>query len=1008
MTTWRVTSAARRTFAGAAVLSFLFAIAAPATAQFGQNKVQHERFKFEVIKTEHFDVYFYPEEAKPAQDVARMAERWYTRISRVLGFGLTGRQPIVLYASHPHFKQTNVIEGLIEEGVGGVTEGLMRRITMPLGATLGETDHVLGHELVHAFQYEILGLGGGALPLWFIEGMAEYISVGPRDVQTAMFLRDAVIQERVPKIKQLDDPRYFPYRFGHAFWAYLGGKYGDDIVGRVLRGVAIEGGPVAGDPLLAIEGETGEKIDVLSEQWREAILAAAAPTLQLASAPADARIIAERTGSGSLNVGPSLSPDGARIAFLSERDRLSIDLFVADAKTGKVTGKLINTAADPHFDSLQFLASAGAWDPDGRQLALATLRNGRPVLAIVDVEKQDVLREIDLRELGEIFQPSWSPDGARIAFSAQVGGVTDLFVYDLNAGALRRLTNDAFADLHPSWSADAQALVFTTDRFTSDPALLTFKGYRLATIRLDRGDITRLDVPLDANLTNPQWAANDTLLFFLSDHGGRKNAYRMNVSTKEVTMLTNVATGTSGITPLSPALSVSKKGDVAAVSVFHDGGYDIAIAPVGTPKPVAAETADAALLPPTSRPESVIAQQLNRPADGLTEKTAVDPESASSGLHLLAIGPQVGLSTTNRFGSYVSGAVSFLFSDTLGNHMVSAGFGVNGGVSDIFTQVQYLNRTSRWNWGLFVERLPFVSGTASQGVTTQNGRPILVDRVEIFRQTDTRAGGTVAYPFSRATRIEFGASAQNVSFASEVQTQTFDLITGQQLSDDTVNLQAPTRLNLYDVSTALVRDTAILGPTSPLRGMRARLEVAPTFGDLDLVNVTVDARKYVMPVRPVTLAGRLMHVGRYGASSGDSRLVPLFLGYPTLIRGYDANSFEARECTPTLTGSCPEFDRLFGTRMVVLNGEARAPLVGLFTGKISYGAVPAEIFGFVDSGLAWTSATLPSRSSNWITSAGAGVRVNMFGFAIAEFNAVRPFDRALKGWMFVFNLRPGF
>jgi len=309
---------------------------------------------------------------------------------------------------------------------------------------------------------------------------------------------------------------------------------------------------------------------------------------------------------------------------------------------------------------------------------------------------------------------------------------------------------------------------------------------------------------------------------------------------------------------------------------------------------------------------------------------------------------------------------------------------------------------------VFAERLPFVSGTASQVVTTQNGRPVLIDQVELFRQTDTRAGGTVAYPFSRATRVEFGSSYQNINFSSEVQRDTYDLSTGAQLSSETVNQQAASALNLYDVSAAVVRDTAVLGPTSPLRGERARVEVAPTFGDLDLVNLTIDYRKYVMPVRPVTLAGRAMHVGRYGRSSENSLLVPLFLGYPTLIRGYDANSFEARECTPTLNGSCPEFDRLFGSRIMVFNGEVRAPLVGLFTGKINYGAVPAEIFGFAETGFAWTAGVMPSSASNWITSAGVGIRVNMFGFAIAEFNAVRPFDRPLKRWTFVFNLRPGF
>ena len=93
----------------------------------------------------------------------------------MFGVGLSTRQPLVLYASHPEFEQTNVIEGQIDEGTGGVTEGLQRRIVLPIAASLKETDHVLGHELVHAFQYDILGQEAGPMPLWFIEGMAEYL-----------------------------------------------------------------------------------------------------------------------------------------------------------------------------------------------------------------------------------------------------------------------------------------------------------------------------------------------------------------------------------------------------------------------------------------------------------------------------------------------------------------------------------------------------------------------------------------------------------------------------------------------------------------------------------------------------------------------------------------------------------------------------------------------------------------------------------------------------------------
>jgi outer membrane protein assembly factor BamA len=161
----------------------------------------------------------------------------------------------------------------------------------------------------------------------------------------------------------------------------------------------------------------------------------------------------------------------------------------------------------------------------------------------------------------------------------------------------------------------------------------------------------------------------------------------------------------------------------------------------------------------------------------------------------------------------------------------------------------------------------------------------------------------------------------------------------------------------------------------------------------------------------VTLAARVLHVGRYGSGSEDRRLSQLFLGYSTLVRGYDSGSFDASECTIVADGSCPEFDRLLGSRIFVFNGEVRAPVAGLFTGRFDYGPVPVEIFGFADAGIAWSRADrpeLPGDLRRWVTSVGAGARVNLFGFAIGEFNAVRPLDRPGKGWMFVFNLRPGF
>src|SRR5215203_1114910 len=199
----------------ALLISTLIPGDASAQQYFGGNKVQYRTFTFEVLRTEHFDIYFYEEEHEAAAIAARMAERWRARLGRALTHDLTGRQPLILYAAHPHFEQTNAIGGDIGEGTGGVTESLRRRIILPMGGPLADTDHVIGHELVHAFQFDITTTanmapgqtGAERLPLWFIEGMAEYLSIGPVDPNTSMWMRDAARKEELPSVHDLDDPK---------------------------------------------------------------------------------------------------------------------------------------------------------------------------------------------------------------------------------------------------------------------------------------------------------------------------------------------------------------------------------------------------------------------------------------------------------------------------------------------------------------------------------------------------------------------------------------------------------------------------------------------------------------------------------------------------------------------------------------------------------------------------------------------------------------------------------
>jgi hypothetical protein len=987
--------------------SLLFAAAlllAPATAlalggYFGRNKVQYQEFNFKLLQTEHFDIYFYPEEEEAAQMASRLAERWYARLSTLLDHKLRGRQPLILYASGPDFRQTNAIEGELGEGTGGVTEAAKRRIVLPFAGPLESTDHVLGHELVHAFQYDITNTNANSgpnsalsLPLWFIEGMAEYLSIGPVDPNTSMWMREAARREKLPDIKDLNNPRYFPYRYGQALWAYIGGKYGDGVIDDLLRtSIGRDGYDGAFKQILGVDAKA------LSAEWHTAQVVAYRPIAEATKmAAAFARpVITKQHSGGTMNVSPEISPDGSRIMFFSERDLFSIDLFLADAKTGKIIRRITNTATDPHYESLQFLASAGAWDSASQRFVFPGISQGAPVLTIVNADTGRKLREIRLKELDEVLNPAWSPDGNQIAFSGLVGGLNDLFVYDLSASALRRLTHDAYAELDPSWSPDGRQLAFSTDRFSTKLPALEAGSLRLAVMDVATGDVREAGGFANAKNISPQWAPDGRSLYFLADRDG----------------ITNILTGVSGITTFSPAMSAG--GGHVVFSAYEEDGYNIYAldteqAVAGTP--LVDLPLNAGLLPPRRTPAGPVFSTLENPTAGLPAGAPKQTQAYKPKLSLDYAGqPTIGIGT-DPFGTYASGGVAFLFSDILGNHVVATSAQVTNRFDEFGGSLFYLNRRHRWNWGVGVDQTPYISRVYANGFDTLNGQDVYVEREYRIKQIDRGASGILAYPFSVAQRVEVSGGFRQLTLSQDVTDRIFDQF-GNQLAQDRSDLATFPSLNLAEASAALVYDTSINGATSPIKGSRYRFELSQSAGSLSYTGTLVDYRTYIMPVRPFTFALRGLYYARYGQDAEDQRLPTLYLGYPGLVRGYDPGSFQAGECGAQIDGSCPAFDRLIGSRVGIANAELRFPLWGAFGGDRFYGPIPVELAVFTDAGVAWGRNSRPSFSGGDrkpVTSAGAAMRINLLGFAIAEIDYVRPLDRPGRGWLWQFNLRPGF
>jgi Tol biopolymer transport system component len=1024
--------AQRRRFYVPAVVVLAVAAAAPAPASaqyFGRNKVQFDDFDFHILESDHFDWHYYPEEAEAVEDAVRMGERWYERFARTFQHEFEASKPVILYADHPDFQQTNTLSGMISEGTGGVTESLKNRVIMPLGGSYWDTDHVLGHELVHAFQYNIAQSrrGGGLqglmqLPLWLVEGMAEYLSVGRDDPLTAMWIRDAIRRDELPTIRQMTrESRFFPYRFGQALWAYIGGTYGDDAVVQVYRRalrVGFEG---------AIQSVLAMPTDTLSVRWKERVAQEYLPLMEGRAAPSESGtlILAESTGSGQDNISPSLSPDGRFIAFLTQKDLFSYDLFIADARTGEIVRKLSSADADPHIDALRSIDSSGTWSPDSELFAYVAFAEGDNQIVIVDSENGEVQRRLGFDDIGAIANPSWSPDGRSIAFSGSVGGMSDLYVLDLETEATTRLTNDKYADFQPSWSPDGRSLVFATDRGPeTDFERLVFSRFQLALVEIATGSVRVLPIFGDVKHINPQYSADGSTVYFISDQDGFSNVYGLSLQTGQIRQHTNVVTGVSGHTYSAPAMSVAADGTLA-YAVFDELNFHIYTTNLNDPAPVVtvvenAESQPGRRLSPVNPDRfSRIATYLADAETGLVPSGTWQTEEAEeykSGLSLDYIGqPSVGVGT-DSYGNYVGGATSAYFSDMLGDKILGVALQAQGTLKDIGGQAFYSDLGDRWNWGIGAGRIPYLFGQYTVGAD-EFGSFFGILRQRVYVSSGM---GQLQYPFSTTERVEFGLGATRYSYDIEVD-KFYDA--GGFARDQ---LDAPDAMNMVQGSVALVGDNSRHGFVGPIQGSRYRLELEQTLGTADFTTVIADFRRYLWVNRNLTVGVRALHYGRYGLESeetdsqGLGLLRPLFLGYETMVRGYAWESFSGAECDQgaTVDNTCPALNRLYGNQLGVANIEARIPLLGVEQyGIINFPFVPTELVLFADAGAAasnpytqdplqfvWTrssSARVP------VVSTGAAARFNVLGFLIFEAYYAYPFQRPDKGWHWGFQLAAG-
>lgn len=910
----------------------LFAVPCVVSAQsFGKNKITAQRFEWHIHRTEHFDIHYYPSEAKLVPVMAAIAEEAYEQHSADFEHELQGRTPLILYKSHKDFQETNIILQELHEGIGGFAELFKHRIVIPFTGSLEAFREVIFHELIHIFQYDIIyqkphariysGEFLYSAPIWFIEGMADYFAED-NDAIGEMVIRDASMNNNIVPLPQLRNfnrlsSPFVGYKLGQLAVAYLTETYGREKIAEILQGLRQSRTKDINQVFIEVLGVELEEFD---KAWRQTVRKRYWPLIEDRELPDLVSKNLTEKSKYSHNIKPIWSPSGDIIAYVTGNEGF-LEIVLMSAKTGERIKRITKQFFREKYEEIRTdfggFGRSLTWAPDGDRIAFVAKYHDANYLLEVNILTGELTQYFEL-DFDNATSPDYDGSGERIIFAALKDGQTDLYIIELLTGEIRRLTFDPFNDTHPSWHPTAGKILYASERGGKN---------RLVLIDLN-SETERVLTDNTYNAISPTWTPGGESILFCSDAQGIYDVYELVFSNPqsavsdpeiavsdlqsvdgeppkvieanvliannplkiELTRLTNIMTGC-----FNPSLSPDR--DHLLFSAYQNGKYDICLMDTSKTIEEKTEVAD------VGEPTAILTDEVPE-----NYRIAKRKYSTSSSFALDAIFPNFSFGADGILRS----TVQIIGSDMLGNHRI--------GVS-VMNQSSYLAPD-------FIAQYGFLTHRTDIGAMVYNYHEYhILGGIQSRRgilQRITGLGAYLNYPFDRYHRLDLAFSMYSKPFSFNFQTR------------DPLDPFQDDRGLLTVGSMAFVGDTTMWREWEPYTGSRYRIELEQSFpalgSELALTNVIFDARRYLGLGRRSTIAARLLLGSNFGADQSY-----FYLGGIDTIRGYD-------------------YEALVGTRIGLLNLEVRIPFIDV----LHFGwPVPWTLGGirgilFADMGGAWS------------------------------------------------------
>ncbi|GAC1417493.1 MAG: hypothetical protein NVS9B7_16300 [Flavisolibacter sp.] len=503
--------------------------------EFGKNRVQYENFKWKYYQTDNFNTYFNQDGLELGKYAAQVAEQELPQLEEFIEYGLQRRANLVVYKSYDELQQSNIGIGIDWQITGGVTKLVNNKMVIYFDANHQNLRKQIRQGIAGILMANVLfgdDLGEVAanqtlldLPKWLTDGYIEYAA---EEWSTALDdqLKSAMLSGDYKNFYQFAFVK--PLLAGHAFWYYIGNKYGRAkttyllYLARIYRNLNSATQKIAKKKFK----------DVLSDFMQQE------PQRYLKDIRG--RRLAPK---GQLSVSEEIGRKDY-FHFNANPQARSFAYAVCEFKQGKYS-----VVFHPNFSDRKVLLHYGvrsreedinpnypilAWDGKGTRLLVIYNKEGKVHLFVYDIINRVKIINQELPMFSQVQDAKYMLDANTLLLSAVKGGQTDIFVYKIDKQHVDQITNDVYDDLDPSFVAfpGKTGILFSSNRPSGDApnsdTATTSRHYNIFLVdnwnKSEFKQISQLTNIRNGNARFPS-QYNTAHFTFVSDENGINNRY---------------------------------------------------------------------------------------------------------------------------------------------------------------------------------------------------------------------------------------------------------------------------------------------------------------------------------------------------------------------------------------------------------------------------------------------------------------------------------------------------